>query len=138
MFEARTGCVEGGKAFVRGGSLRRVSVGRWGRGGEAVVARVRANVVRREKRGGESPGVRSGSPFTAGAGFFPCIPRPTRLLVLITGIAVKMGTEESSGFVAEERRGCVLRDAVVLQKRSRSRAYVQKNGLEKGREAFRK
>lgn len=114
VFEAQIGCVEGGKAFVREGSLHPVNVGRWGRDGEAVVARMRANVVSREKPGGESPGIRSGSPFTAGAGFFPCIPRPTRLLVLITGIAVKMGTEESSGFVAEERRGCVPRDAVVL------------------------
>lgn len=58
--------------------------------------------------------------------FFPSIPLPTHLLILfITGIAIKMGTEESSDFTAEGQKGWVLRDAVVLYKRSRSRSYVQ-------------
>lgn len=54
----------------------------------------------------------------------------------MTGIAIEMGTEDSSGFIAEEQKGWVLRDAVVLQKRSRSRSYVQKMAWKKAGRRF--
>lgn len=106
--------------------LRQVAVGGWGQDGEVVVAQMRANVVCRGKtRRKESKYMQWVTIYSWGQ-LFSMYSSPYPSADFITGIASKTGTEESSDFIAEEQKGQVLRDAVVLQKRSRSRSYVQK------------